>query len=71
MKSGPRVGDVAATPYQLAHVSFTEAYAVAERIAGIDVAEIPAAWAAVTSGLLARMAVEVTTTSAPAMLTAP
>jgi dihydrolipoamide dehydrogenase len=34
------VGDVAATPYQLAHVSFTEAYAVAERIAGIDVAEI-------------------------------
>ena len=34
------VGDVAATPYQLAHVSFTEAYAVAERIAGVDVAEI-------------------------------
>ena len=34
------VGDVAATPYQLAHVSFTEAYAVAERTAGIDVAEI-------------------------------
>ncbi len=34
------VGDVAATPYQLAHVSFTEAYAVAERIAGIDVAEL-------------------------------
>jgi dihydrolipoamide dehydrogenase len=34
------VGDVAATPYQLAHVSFTEGYAVAERIAGIDVAEI-------------------------------
>jgi dihydrolipoyl dehydrogenase len=34
------VGDVAATPYQLAHVSFTEGYAVAERIAGIDVADI-------------------------------
>jgi dihydrolipoamide dehydrogenase len=34
------VGDVAATPYQLAHVSFTEAYAVAERIAGIDTPEI-------------------------------
>jgi dihydrolipoamide dehydrogenase len=34
------IGDVAATPYQLAHVSFTEAYAVAERIADIDVAEI-------------------------------
>ena len=31
------VGDVAATPLQLAHVSFTEGYAVAERIAGIDV----------------------------------
>ena len=28
------VGDVAATPLQLAHVSFTEGYAVAERIAG-------------------------------------
>ena len=34
------IGDVAATPYQLAHVSFTEAYAVAERIGGVDVAEI-------------------------------
>jgi dihydrolipoamide dehydrogenase len=34
------VGDVAATPLQLAHVAFTEGYAVAERIAGIDVAEI-------------------------------
>jgi dihydrolipoamide dehydrogenase len=34
------VGDVAATPLQLAHVSFTEGYAVAERIAGIDVPEI-------------------------------
>jgi dihydrolipoamide dehydrogenase len=34
------VGDVAATPYQLAHVSFTEGYAVAERIAGVDVPEI-------------------------------
>jgi dihydrolipoamide dehydrogenase len=34
------VGDVAATPFQLAHVSFTEGYAVAERIAGLDVAEI-------------------------------
>ena len=34
------VGDVAATPFQLAHVSFTEGYAVAERIAGIDVADI-------------------------------
>ncbi|HJS27038.1 MAG TPA: dihydrolipoyl dehydrogenase [Actinomycetota bacterium] len=34
------VGDVAATPFQLAHVSFTEGYAVAERIGGIDVAEI-------------------------------
>ncbi len=31
------IGDVAATPLQLAHVSFTEGYAVAERIAGIDV----------------------------------
>ena len=29
------VGDVAATPLQLAHVSFTEGYAVAERIAGM------------------------------------
>lgn len=34
------VGDVAATPLQLAHVSFTEGYAVAERIAGIEVADI-------------------------------
>lgn len=34
------VGDVAATPLQLAHVSFTEGYAVAERIAGIEVPEI-------------------------------
>jgi dihydrolipoamide dehydrogenase len=34
------LGDVAATPLQLAHVSFTEGYAVAERIAGIDVSEI-------------------------------
>jgi dihydrolipoamide dehydrogenase len=34
------VGDVAATPLQLAHVSFTEGYAVAERVAGIDVPEI-------------------------------
>ena len=34
------VGDVAATPLQLAHVSFTEGYAVAERIAGLDVPEI-------------------------------
>jgi dihydrolipoamide dehydrogenase len=31
------VGDVAATPLQLAHVAFTEGYAVAERIAGMDV----------------------------------
>jgi dihydrolipoamide dehydrogenase len=31
------VGDVAATPLQLAHVSFDEGYAVAERIAGGDV----------------------------------
>lgn len=40
------VGDVAATPLQLAHVSFTEGIAVAERIAGeqvpaIDYAQIP------------------------------
>ena len=40
------VGDVAATPLQLAHVAFTEGYAVAERIAGesvptIDYANIP------------------------------
>jgi dihydrolipoamide dehydrogenase len=34
------VGDAAATPLQLAHVAFTEGYAVAERIAGIDVADI-------------------------------
>jgi dihydrolipoamide dehydrogenase len=34
------IGDVAATPLQLAHVSFTEGYAVAERIAGQAVAEI-------------------------------
>jgi dihydrolipoamide dehydrogenase len=34
------VGDVAATPLQLAHVAFTEGYAVAERIAGIEVADI-------------------------------
>jgi dihydrolipoyl dehydrogenase len=34
------IGDVAATPLQLAHVSFTEGYAVAERISGTDVPEI-------------------------------
>jgi dihydrolipoamide dehydrogenase len=34
------IGDVASTPLQLAHVSFTEGYAVAERIAGLDVPEI-------------------------------
>ena len=34
------LGDVAATPLQLAHVSFTEGYAVAERIAGLPVPEI-------------------------------
>ena len=34
------VGDVAATPLQLAHVSFDEGYAVAERIAGEDVPPI-------------------------------
>jgi len=34
------IGDVAATPLQLAHVSFTEGYAVAERIAGVTVPEI-------------------------------
>ena len=34
------LGDVAATPLQLAHVSFTEGYAVAERIAGTTVPEI-------------------------------
>ena len=34
------VGDVAATPLQLAHVAFTEGIAVAERLAGLDVAPI-------------------------------
>jgi dihydrolipoamide dehydrogenase len=34
------VGDVAATPYQLAHSSFLEGMGVAERIAGQDVPEI-------------------------------
>lgn len=34
------VGDVAATPLQLAHAAFTEGYAVAERISGIPAAEI-------------------------------
>ena len=34
------VGDVAATPLQLAHVAFTEGMAVAERICGIDVPSI-------------------------------
>jgi dihydrolipoamide dehydrogenase len=34
------IGDVAATPLQLAHVSFTEGYAVAERIAGGSAPEI-------------------------------
>ena len=34
------VGDVAATPLQLAHVAFTEGYAVAERIAGESVPDI-------------------------------
>ena len=34
------IGDVASTPLQLAHVAFTEGYAVAERIAGLDVPEI-------------------------------
>ena len=34
------VGDVADTPLQLAHVSFTEGMAVAERITGIEVADI-------------------------------
>lgn len=34
------IGDVAATPFQLAHVAFQEGFAVAERIAGIDVPEI-------------------------------
>jgi dihydrolipoamide dehydrogenase len=34
------LGDVAATPFQLAHVSFAEGIAVAERIAGQEVPEI-------------------------------
>lgn len=34
------IGDVAATPYQLAHVSMAEGIAVAERIGGIDVPEL-------------------------------
>ena len=34
------VGDVAATPLQLAHVAFTEGIAVAERAAGTDVPDI-------------------------------
>ena len=34
------VGDVAATPLQLAHVAFTEGYAVAERMAGETVPDI-------------------------------
>ncbi|HVF08564.1 MAG TPA: dihydrolipoyl dehydrogenase, partial [Actinomycetota bacterium] len=34
------IGDVASTPLQLAHVAFTEGYAVAERIAGLEVAGI-------------------------------
>ncbi|MEX0989580.1 MAG: dihydrolipoyl dehydrogenase [Actinomycetota bacterium] len=34
------VGDVAATPLQLAHVAFTEGFATAERIAGQQVPEI-------------------------------
>ena len=34
------VGDVADTPLQLAHVAFTEGYAVAERIGGLDVPPI-------------------------------
>jgi len=34
------VGDVAATPLQLAHVAFTEGIAVAERISGIQVPDI-------------------------------
>jgi dihydrolipoamide dehydrogenase len=34
------VGDVAATPLQLAHSSFAEGISVAERIAGMDVPEI-------------------------------
>jgi dihydrolipoamide dehydrogenase len=34
------IGDVAATPLQLAHVSFTEGIAVAERISGLEVPDI-------------------------------
>jgi dihydrolipoamide dehydrogenase len=34
------IGDLAATPYQLAHVSFAEGISVAERIAGLDPPEI-------------------------------
>jgi dihydrolipoamide dehydrogenase len=34
------IGDVASTPFQLAHVSFAEGIAVAERIAGLDPPEI-------------------------------
>src|SRR5438093_8062967 len=34
------IGDVADTPYQLAHVAFDEGYAVAERIAGQDAAPV-------------------------------
>jgi len=34
------VGDVASTPLQLAHVAFTEGFAAAERISGIDVPAI-------------------------------
>ncbi len=34
------VGDVASTPLQLAHVAFAEGYAVAERIAGLEVPPI-------------------------------
>lgn len=34
------VGDVASTPLQLAHVSFTEGYAAVERICGLPVPEI-------------------------------
>ena len=34
------VGDLAATPFQLAHVSFAEGISVAERVAGLDPPEI-------------------------------
>jgi dihydrolipoamide dehydrogenase len=34
------IGDLASTPYQLAHVSFAEGFSVAERIAGLDPPEI-------------------------------